>query len=374
MNILLRPKVVFVIGFLFGFLSVFIYKYVNSIIESPKLHKSSLKIVWTFLENWSESAKNYEAWCQNQNVKLSELNLDEYAYGAQSINHSDVKKLVLESKWLRTKVPITCVVFVEKLKLVATITDTWGKHCNKLLFFSRNLSDSNFSVINLGIKYTSAWQFLCEIMNYIWKRRNEIPLNWIIFIKDDTIVVPENLQYNLAALNYMEPYYLGHAIVLWGTPYNVAQAGYVLSYESLRRVIKLFNTSKKCAAGGKYWKNEDYYLGKHLGSLGVHPSDTRDSENKTTFHGYPLNVLLWGIAKPGAYYSRAIYEPNSKCCSSRTVTFSNGDAEKMRTINYLLYHLNTFESGIYGNKPAPTPIPEDKVIILGMQEIITYSM
>lgn len=97
--------------------------------------------------------------------------------------------------------------------------------------------------------------------------------------------------------------------------------------------------------------------------MGVHPSDTRDSEGKTTFHGYPLNVLLWGVAKPGAYYNRAVYGPNSECCSNRTVTFSMGDADKMRTMNYMLYHLIVFPSGIYGNKPAPTPIPEEEVVI-----------
>lgn len=260
---LFRPKAVFIVGFVFGFLTVFLYEYVNFIFESPKLHKNSLKVVWNFIENWSESAKNYEAWRQNQNIRESRLDLDEYAYGPQLIKDSGNRKTVIEAKWLRSKVPITCVVFVEKFKLAATIADTWGKHCNKLLFFSYHLSDSKLPVINLRIQYYSSWHFLCEVMSYLWKRSSEIPLNWIIFIKDDTIVVPENLQYNLAPLNYMEPYYLGHAIVLWGTPYNVAQAGYVLSYESLRRLMVEFDTSEKCAAGGKYWKNDDYYLGKY---------------------------------------------------------------------------------------------------------------
>lgn len=167
----------------------------------------------------------------------------------------------MKSEWLKNKVPITCIVFVEKLKLAATIKDTWGKHCNRLLFFSQQLADSNLSVINLGIKYTSSWQLLCEVMNYIWKRSNEIPLQWTIFVKDDTIVIPENLRYIVAPLDFREPYYLGHAVVLWGSPYNVAQAGYVLSYETLRRLMEVFDTPEKCAAGGKYWKKEDYYLG-----------------------------------------------------------------------------------------------------------------
>lgn len=153
---------------------------------------------------------------------------------------------------------------MEKLKLATTIKDTWGKHCNHLLFFSHRLTDLNIPVINLGFKYTSSWQLLCEVLNYIWKRQTEILLHWVIFIKDDTLVIPENLRYILAPLDHKEPHYLGHAVVLWGLPYNVAQAGFVLSYEVLRRLMKIFDNSEKCAAGGKYWKKEDYYLGMQI--------------------------------------------------------------------------------------------------------------
>ena len=175
--------------------------------------------------------------------------------------NSDNGKISLENEWLKHKVSITCVVFVEKLKRAATIKDTWGTHCNQLLFFSRHLSDVDLSVMNLGIKYTSSWQLLCESMNYIWKNNKGIPLDWIIFINDDTFVIPENLRYMLAPLDFREPHYLGHAVALWGLPYNVAQSGYVLSHEVLRRLITMFDTSEKCTAGGKYWKMEDYYLG-----------------------------------------------------------------------------------------------------------------
>ena len=30
-----------------------------------------------------------------------------------------------------------------------------------------------------------------------------------------------------------------------------------------------FNSSASCQAGGKYWKNSDWYLGKHLAAMGV---------------------------------------------------------------------------------------------------------
>lgn len=103
------------------------------------------------------------------------------------------------------------------------------------------------------------------------------------------------------------------------------------------------------------------FLGKHLASIGIHPVDTRDSEQRGTFHGFSLNVLMWGVAKPSSYYTRALYPVGPECCSNRTVTFSIGEADKMRTMNYMLYQLRVFEGGTYGNRPAPTPIPENEV-------------
>ena len=167
----------------------------------------------------------------------------------------------MEAEWLKIKVPITCIVFIKKLKFATAIKDTWGKRCNEVLFFSQKLDHPDLSVINLGIKYTSSWQYLCEVFNYIWRKKDEMHLKWIIFVKDDTIVIPENLRLILAPLDFREPHYLGHAVILWGQSYNIAEAGYVISYESLRRLVEKFGSHEKCASSGKYWKKEDYFLG-----------------------------------------------------------------------------------------------------------------
>ncbi|OXU32125.1 hypothetical protein TSAR_002966 [Trichomalopsis sarcophagae] len=371
MNIvLLNRQSVFITGFLIGFVTVFLTKYAGRVFESPAFHKDTSKATWSLVETWAKHSENYEDWRKNQNIRISKVDQDTLAYGPSftQIFTSEKKKVILEAEWLKNRVPVTCVVFVEKLKLAIAIKDTWGKHCNNLLFFSHHLSDNYIPVINLGFKYTSSWQLLCEVMNYIWKKQNEISLQWLIFIRDDTIVIPENLRYVLAPLDYKEPHYLGHSVVLWGQPYNVAQAGFVLSYEVLRRLMKLFDTSEKCAAGGKYWKKEDYYLGKHLALLGIHPMDTRDSEQRGTFHASSLNSLLWGIAKLENYHTRALYPVGPECCSNRTITFNIGDPDKMRTMTYMLYQLRLFESGVYGNRPASTPIPEVEVWRSALQE------
>lgn len=103
-------------------------------------------------------------------------------------------------------------------------------------------------------------------------------------------------------------------------------------------------------------------LGKHLSSLGIRPSDTRDQFLRGTFHGYSLQNLLWGVAKPGSYFTRAVYPIKGECCSPISVTFSASEPDKMHMLNYLLYELRVLNGGSrFGNISAEVPIREEDV-------------
>lgn len=105
-----------------------------------------------------------------------------------------------------------------------------------------------------------------------------------------------------------------------------------------------------------------HFTGKHLSSLGIHPSDTRDQYLRGTFHGYSLQNLLWGVIRPDSYFTRALYPTKRECCSPISVTFSVTEPDKMYTLNYLLYHLHVFDGeGKFGNIPAKMQILEDNV-------------
>ncbi|XP_018402843.1 PREDICTED: glycoprotein-N-acetylgalactosamine 3-beta-galactosyltransferase 1-like [Cyphomyrmex costatus] len=308
----------------------------------------------------------YHAWLAAQNLKLYKIDLDEYLYGLQE--KDDRKEKHMEWNWLRKQVSITCVIFVEKLKLGKSIKATWGKRCNNIYFFGHRLKNTELPIIDVNIKIISSWQLLCEAMNYIWNHQVD-KLQWIIFVKDDTIIIPENLRYMVAPLDYTHDYYLGHPVVLWGQAYNVAQSGYVLSRGALNKIVQMFNNTEKCIKGGKYWKKEDYYLGKHLSSLDIRPSDTRDQYLRGTFHGYSLQNLLWGIAKPDSYFTRAVYPIKGECCSPISVTFSVSDPDKMHMLNYLLYQLHVLnDESRFGNVSAAVRVREEDVWKVALQE------
>lgn len=383
----LKQRSVFLVGFGIGFVLPLLFVSLRSIFvtdsivdQDPLLwqpeyylnkrphHEEIILQLWKRVNKTSDfNSITYYAWLAVQNLKLYNIDLDKYLYGPQEGN--DVKRIEeTEWNWLRKRVSITCVVFVEKLKLGKSIKVTWGKRCNNIYFFGHRVKDTELPIINVDIKIVSSWQLLCEAMNYIWNDKAD-KLEWIIFVKDDTIIIPENLRYMVAPLDHRHDYYLGHPVILWGQTYNVAQSGYVLSRGTLDKVVQMFNTTEKCIRGGKYWKKEDYYLGKHLSSLGIRPSDTRDQYLRGTFHGYSLQNLLWGVVKPDSYFTRAVYPIKGECCSPISVTFSVSEPDKMHTLNYLLYQLHVLNSeSRFGNVPAEVAVREEDVWKIALQE------
>ena len=112
----------------------------------------------------------------------------------------------------------------------------------------------------------SSFGLLCKSLRRIFEADQNF--SWILVTTDDTYALPEKLRYFVAPLNSSEPHYLGHAMKFWSQPYNWGDAGYALSKAAVKLVME-FDTDEKCDKGGKYWKNGDWYLGKHLYSLGV---------------------------------------------------------------------------------------------------------
>ncbi|XP_053978187.1 glycoprotein-N-acetylgalactosamine 3-beta-galactosyltransferase 1-like [Hylaeus volcanicus] len=377
-----KLRSIFLVGFGIGFLFALFLLVVQDAFDSTFVCKTSsinpnnarrsallkwlTSNVWNneeiVLQTWKEKSADitYSKWLRDQNLKIKNINMDAYLYGPE-------KNEQLESDWLKSTVHITCAVFVKKVKLAESIQNTWGKRCNKIYFFGQQKNSAEVPIINFEIKLLSSWQHLCEAFNYIWKDNES--LEWLIFVKDDTMVIPENLRYMLSVLNHTQDHYLGHAIVLWGQPYNVADAGYVISIGVLRKLIKMFDNSEKCASGGKYWKQEDYYLAKHLASMGIYPSDTRDQYLRGTFHGYSLQSLLWGVVKTGSYWTRALYPIQNECCSLMSVTFSIGESDTMYTLDYLLHHLHVLKrEGVFGSIKAPTIVPDEDVWKIALKE------
>lgn len=113
--------------------------------------------------------------------------------------------------------------------------------------------------------------------------------------------------------------------------------------------------------------------------MNITPTDTRDVRGLSTFHGFNLQKLFFpGSTLTSNYYKMSVYPV--RCCSPHSITFKVllcyqivgfmgnfcvviqvADHDKMYSINYLLYTLQLFESGVLGNVPATTTMPEANV-------------
>jgi hypothetical protein len=201
----------------------------------------------------------YKEWFSMQNVKRYPVNDNELRYV-----HSAVGDLTSEASYLYSVVHVHCVVFVKKMRNALAVRNTWAKHCNEILFFGRE-NRSDVSVIVLKPK--SSWQYLCDAIRYLWQN-HKANLHWALFVSDDVCVIPENLRYYVASLDFNEPHYLGAEGTLWGIEYNVGEAGYALSKGVIYALQVKFNSSESCQRSGKYWRNEDFYLGNYV-MLGI---------------------------------------------------------------------------------------------------------
>jgi hypothetical protein len=85
MNIFFFQRLlVFVVGFVIGFLTVLLYVYIGNIFESPRFYNDSLKSTWNIVKEWPQNAENYKLWRQNQNILISKVDLDTTIYNTES--------------------------------------------------------------------------------------------------------------------------------------------------------------------------------------------------------------------------------------------------------------------------------------------------
>jgi len=302
----------------------------------------------------------YEKWLYSEGRVSMPLDPDTIRYNDRLPNDTSFEDKIdekTEAFYLYANVIVFCLVFPTNADSALTIKNTWGKHCNKIFFFNEKHNDSIVPVVRVPAK--SSFDLLCKSIHQIVD--SEEAFDWLLVTTEDTFALPENLRYYVAPFNSSQPYYLGHAMRFWAQEYNWGNAGYTLSKGAINILLSKFQTGQMCQKGGKYWKNGDWYLGKHMASLGVKVRDTRDHLGKGRFNGYSFKKLLFpgAVSSFDRFWKDSLYlSPDGpKCCSNHAVTFHGIlSKSKMYQLEYLFYHLRPFPySGTIGNIPPPPP-------------------
>jgi len=262
---------------------------------------SLLAVLHHVVSNWASnnasanrpgpSWPSYEAWLNEQGFHSHRVDPDQWRYGRQDGPESSLPGNA-EIAFLRQQVPVACLVFPTSASAASALRDTWGGHCDELFFFSHKIFNESIPI--RGRRATSAFHQLCSALKTVKEECKRC--KWALVATEDTFALLENLRMMVAPLNASDAHYLGHAMTFWGKEYNWGDAGYALSKGALDALSVAFPTEAKCEEGGRFWKNADWYLGKHLAELGVFPVDTRDELGKGRFNGYTFNKMLF----PGA--------------------------------------------------------------------------
>lgn len=109
----------------------------------------------------------------------------------------------------------------------------------------------------LAVSADSSWGALCQTFHLLPR-----PLEWLIIVPDSVLVVVENLKQYVRGRDWRAAGYFGHPVHHYTGEFNVLSAGVVLSNGTVSRLIRRFRDKEACEKSGKYWNNEDLYLGK----------------------------------------------------------------------------------------------------------------
>lgn len=130
---------------------------------------------------------------------------------------------------------------------------------------------------------------------------NRVNPDFAFFVNDHTYVIPNHLCYFLENLKSDHDLYAGHALKNGKVIFNSGAAGYILSRETMRKLIQKFDEKDpKCwikdDAPNKAWLqgNPGLVTNECLSSMGISPVDTRAKHKYHRFHAFPLTRIVSG--------------------------------------------------------------------------------
>ncbi|XP_066969174.1 glycoprotein-N-acetylgalactosamine 3-beta-galactosyltransferase 1-like [Macrobrachium rosenbergii] len=270
------------------------------------------------------------------------------------------------------KTSILCWIMTtpERNSNAIAVKNTWGKRCDKLIFFSDKIAEELEPVKLNGIREERRflWRKTREALKYLYDHyRNDF--DWFYKADDDTYAIIENLRYVLTPYDPEFPIGLGERAVVQGNKdrsYLGGGAGYVLSRGTLKIYGNVtYHNNSLCPMNQQ--GGEDVVLGQCLTKSGILLGDTRDELGKHRFHQKSPVDYIQGIWQK--WYPNTMiytYGKGIDSISETAVSFHDlKDESHLYIIEFFIYRLQLF--GVEGRFKGPeiAPLPPDVSAIPG---------
>ncbi|XP_070567006.1 glycoprotein-N-acetylgalactosamine 3-beta-galactosyltransferase 1-like [Ptychodera flava] len=211
---------------------------------------------------------------------------------------------------------------------LTAVRDTWGKRCDKMLFFS---SETNQNQTVIGLNVTEGYKYLWGKVKAAFKYIYEHHINdadWFMKADDDTYVIVENLRNMLEQEDTTQLTYFGRKFILKNNTKLIhidGGAGYVMSKAVLKKLVEIGLENPSLCRQPEYGP-EDVTLARCLKNLGVSHGDSRDEYGKQRFFRIPLDAYFKmtvpeGVSRVEYYPSAEVFIPG---CWSHYVILNNG--------------------------------------------------
>ncbi|RCN44428.1 N-acetyllactosaminide 3-alpha-galactosyltransferase [Ancylostoma caninum] len=177
------------------------------------------------------------------------------------------------------KVKVFCWVATHRVShktKARAISVTWGQQCNRIVFVSNATDDElPIIVVKLNESRSELWSKTREA--FTWAYNNVLDdYEWFLKADDDTYMHMENLRALLKEYSPDDALAIGHQFKSQGDypDYHSGGAGYVLSRESVRRLVS--EGFANVSACNKPHHSEDVFIGICLKELNITVVDGAD--------------------------------------------------------------------------------------------------
>lgn len=245
------------------------------------------------------------------------------------------------------------------------IVETWGKHCDKLLFAS-TITDVNLGAIGFNVTddHQHMWGKVKLMLQHIYKVHLD-EYDWFIKGDDDMFLITENLRYMLSAYTPDDPIYFGYKFntTEHKLGYFSGGAGYVMSRKTVRIFVEKILTNEEFFSNPKEplgchietdERVEDWDISVCLDHYNVLAGDSRDLMKRERFLTFWPEAHLFGHPDSTFWYWQRKYywtDEGLDCCSNYTISSHYIGAQYQYTMYYLTYKLQPF--GIERRFPPP---------------------